>query len=161
MQILAAGSKPVSGDRPARLMNGFTLLELLVVLCIVGIAFAGVIQVLPSAAQVHVERDARRLAALLDGARAQSRTTGRAVRWQAGERGFDFVGLEPGSLPDQWLDSDTVVPPGVALELGPEPIIAPQSVTLRSRAQADVAWQVATDGLRPFRVEAGQADAGP
>jgi general secretion pathway protein H len=142
-------------------VNGFTLLEVLVVLCIVGIATAGVIQVLPSGAQVHVERDARRLAALLDGARAQSRTIGRVVRWQAAGKGFEFVGLERGTLPDQWLDADTVVPPGVALELGPEPMIAPQSVTLRSRTQADVAWQVATDGLRPFRVEPGQADAGP
>ena len=53
--------------------RGFTLLELLVVLAIIGLATAGVTLSLPEAKPL--ERDAQRLAALLESARSHARDT--------------------------------------------------------------------------------------
>ena len=47
------------------------------------------------------------------------------------------------------------------LELGPEPIVGAQSVTLGNRQQGGVAWRVATDGLRPFSVQMDQDTVPP
>ena len=63
---------------------GFTLLELLVVVAIIAIASAGVSFALRDSADTQLEREAQRLAALLESARAQSRTSGRPVQWRAG-----------------------------------------------------------------------------
>jgi general secretion pathway protein H len=93
------------------------------------------------------------LAALLESARAQSRTRGVAVVWRSTGQGFVFDGLPPNTLPGSWLEPTTRVPPGSRLELGPDPIIAAQSVTLSNRQQSSVSWRVATDGLRPFSLQ--------
>jgi general secretion pathway protein H len=140
--------------------RGFTLLELLVVVSIIAIATAGVAFSLRDSAQTQTEREAQRLAALLESARAQSRTRGVAVVWRSTAQGFQFDGLPAGTLPGNWLEASTSVAPGsaVALELGPDPIIPAQSVTLSSNRQANVAWRVASDGLRPFRVELAGED---
>lgn len=91
--------------------TGFTLLELLVVLAIVAIASAGVGLALQGGTQTQLEREALRLAALLESARAQSQTTGVPVRWQISADGFQFDGaaadLSGQALPQQWLDADT------------------------------------------------------
>ena len=109
----------------------------------------------PSSTQL--ENEAARLGALLEGARAQSRATGIAVRWEPRPvepqpEGFRFVGLTPGNeLPDQWLgrgvSAEIVGQP--ALMLGPEPIIRAQRVVLRLNDQR---LTLATDGLGPFVV---------
>jgi len=91
--------------------TGFTLLELLVVLAIVAIASAGVGLALQGGTQTQLEREALRLAALLESARAQSQTSGVPVRWQISADGFRFDGaaadLSGQALPQQWLDADT------------------------------------------------------
>jgi general secretion pathway protein H len=133
--------------------RGFTLLELLVVVSIIAIASAGVAFSLRDSAQTQIEREAQRLAALLESARAQSRTRGVAVIWRITAQGFQFDGLPEGTLPGNWLDKGTIVALGSVLELGPDPIIPAQSVTLNSKLQAGVAWRVASDGLRPFSVQ--------
>lgn len=135
--------------------RGFTLIELLVVVAIIAIASAGVSFVLRDAAGASLDREALRLAALLESGRAQSRLSGQPVRWVAGETGFQFDGVPAGALPDGWLQADTrVVGPAVLL-LGPEPIIGAQSVVLTSASQPERTLRVATDGLRPFSVSAG------
>jgi len=144
MQISAAGNKR---------LRGFTLLELLVVVSIIAISTAGVALAMRDSSQALVERDAQRLSALLESARAQSRMRGVAVQWEATASGFRFAGLPPGTLPEVWLDSGTVATSGGKLTLGPDPIISPQSVVLGSKVQAGTAWRVVSDGLHPFKVE--------
>ena len=150
MQTLAAGSRATN--------RGFTLLELLVVLVIVALVSVGVGFSMRDASQVQLDREAERLAALLESARARSQVSGVPVRWQAQPDGFRFEGLAATELPRQWLDPDTravnQVDPAqeATLLLGPEPIIGPQSVVLTSRSQTDRRVRLATDGVRPFAI---------
>ncbi len=135
--------------------RGFTLLELLLVVAIIAVASAGVSFALRDSAQTQLEREAVRLAALLESARTRSMASGVPVRWRTTATGFVFDGLAPGSLPEGWLSPDVNSTAPAQLLLGPEPIIAPQSVRLTSRSQPDRALTVGTDGVRPFSVRAG------
>ena len=150
MQTSAAGNKATH--------RGFTLLELLVVLVIVALVSVGVGFSMRDSSQVQLDREAERLAALLESARARSQVSGVPVRWRAQTGGFRFEGLAATELPQQWLDPDTraVNPADPAQEatllLGPEPIIGPQSVVLTSRSQSDRRVRLATDGVRPFAI---------
>ncbi|MDP3699764.1 MAG: prepilin-type N-terminal cleavage/methylation domain-containing protein [Hylemonella sp.] len=154
----AAGNK--QGERLARRHRGLTLLELLVVVAIIAMATASVAMSMPDNTQVRLEREAQRLAALLESARSISRAHGVPVRWQATAQGFRFEGLPGSALPGHWLDADTAVNGPDALSLGPEPLIERQSVTLVSRREAALGWRVGTDGLRPFAVEPAALTAG-
>ena len=136
--------------------RGFTLLELLVVVSIVALATAGVGLALRDSGQALIEREAARLAALLESARAQSRAGGVPVRWRADAGGFRFEGLPPSAqaaLPSQWLDAGTTVLVPTVLVLGPEPLIGPQQVLITHQAHPERTLRVATDGVRPFTVE--------
>ena len=150
MQTLAAGSRKTQA--------GFTLLELLVVVAIVAMVSAGVGLSMRDASQVQLERDAERLASLLESARARSRVLGVPVRWRATPEGFKFDGLQAADLPENWLDANTRVAPSpdgakVSLLLGPDPLIEPQELVLTSLAQPGKTVRLATDGVRPFAVK--------
>jgi general secretion pathway protein H len=131
---------------------GFTLIELLVVVAIIAFATAGVSFALRDSAGAQLDREALRLAALLETARAQSRTSGVAVTWTPTAEGFEFEGLPEKTLPQQWLSNETQVQGTPTLVLGPEPIIRPQGVVLTSSALPERSVRVATDGLRPFAI---------
>ena len=108
--------------------------------------------------QAQLERDAERLAALLESARAQSRASGVPVRWLALPEGFRFDGLpSQHPLPTRWLDPSTGVRGPGHLVLGPEPLIGPQQVILTQSGHPEHALRVATDGLRPFAVSSAEA----
>ncbi len=133
--------------RPA----GFTLLELLVVVAIIAMATAGVSLALRDSAQSQLEMEAQRLAAVLDGARAQARATGVAVRWETRDGGYALDGKAmPWEHPGIVADA-----PPQGLVLGPEPLMARTSIRLWRAEQPGRAARVATDGLRPFSVETG------
>lgn len=131
---------------------GFTLIELLVVVAIIAIATAGVSFALRDSGSTQLEREAQRLAALLESARAQSRASGVPMRWVATPGGFRFEGVPPGTLPDHWLSPQTQVQGNATLVLGPEPIIGAQQVVIANTEAPGRQLRVATDGLRPFRV---------
>jgi general secretion pathway protein H len=130
---------------------------LLVVVAIIAIASAGVSFALRDSQATQLEREAQRLAALLESARAQSRSSGVAVRWYPIEGGFRFDGVAPDALPGRWLTDTTQVRGPAVLLLGPEPIIGRQEVVLMSPALPGRSLRIATDGLRPFAVTTGEA----
>ena len=165
MPTSAAGNRRVAhcwqGARRRR-AGGFTLIELLVVIAIIAIATAGVGLALRDTGQESLDREAERLSALLEAARAQSRASGIAVRWRVTPQeaaNFSFDGLPSGTLPTQWLSAGiTAQPlmadgsPVAALQLGPDPIIAAQQVLLTAEGPPARTLRIATDGLRPFAV---------
>lgn len=146
-----------------RANQGFTLLELLVVVSIVALATAGVSLSLRDTGAKELESEAIRLAALLESGRAQSRSSGVPVRWLANDAGFEFHGISTRAeardslaRPRTWLSNETrarvTQPPGAdGLVLGPEPLIAAQRLEL---IQGDRRLTLATDGLAPFAVVA-------
>ena len=128
-------------------MKGFTLLELLVVLTILAVASGGVVLALRGNEEQHIQREAQRLVAMLEAARAESRASGVAIRWQAENSGFAFSSQ---TETHTWLHPGTrVSAESTTLVLGPEPIIPPQRLTL-SLGQHSL--HIATDGLSPFAV---------
>lgn len=136
--------------------RGFTLLELLLVVAIVGVAAAGVTLALRDATQSQLDQEAQRLAALLESARAQSRASGAPVRWRTTAQGFVIEGLPPVKdtppLPTTWQSAGTQAQSDSVL-LGPEPLLPPQAVRLWKRDQPERSLWVATDGVRPFAVQ--------
>jgi general secretion pathway protein H len=145
MPTLAAGNKRLTASA------GFTLLEMLLVVTIVAIASAGVSFALRDSSQSKLETEAQRLAALLESARAQSRATGVPVYWSTSSTGFTWQGLrETAGL---WQGEGIVAASEKPLLLGPEPLIAPQTVRLWQAERPTFVLRVTTDGLRPFQVQ--------
>jgi len=141
------------------------LLELLVVIALIAVATAGVSLSLRDSADSALQRDAQRLAALLETGRAQARASGLPVVWRTHTKGmvhgFVFEGLPAPGLPQHWLADTTRAAPDAVLSLGPEPLIGPQAVALSStQAPGQQLW-VVTDGLRPFKVQATAEGLGP
>jgi general secretion pathway protein H len=149
---------PEAGRSPRH--RGFTLIELLVVVALVAIASATVTLALRDPAELQLQREAQRLIALLESARAESRAAGLSVRWWPGSdkanEDFRFEGLPKSIvLPRRWLGEPVAVQivagdvGNRALLLGPEPLIPAQSLTLRLGSQRLL---LSTDGLSPFDV---------
>jgi general secretion pathway protein H len=140
--------------RPA----GFTLIELLVVVAIIAIASGVAALALRDGDSARLDEEAVRLAALLEGARAEARAAGVRAWWEPVTEGtaFRFNGAPSrADRPSRWLHEGTVgqVVGARAVVLGPEPLIGPHRILLQ---RGDRSLVVATDGLGPFGVEAAR-----
>lgn len=149
---------------PPTKAGGFTLLELLVVMAVIAVGVSLVVLTLPDRDASRLDEEGARLVALLESARAESRTSGVAVVWvprpaddgAVGPQGqaihFRFVGLPKGLvLPSRWLDErvSAQIVGSNKLVLGPEAILPAQRVVL---TLAERRLELATDGLGPFAV---------
>ena len=153
---------------PRAAARGFTLIELMVVVTLIAIASMVASLALRDPAASRLDREASRLVALLESARAESRALGVAVLWvpatdpgTGAAPGFRFLGLpEADSRPQSWLDPEPLAvqafadtPAGFAsakvLSLGPEPVIGAQRIVLRVGERQ---LTLATDGLGPFAI---------
>ena len=146
--------------------QGLTLLELMVVLLIIGFATTGVALTLRDGSQTQLEREAQRLVAKLEAARAQSRTSGQTWVWQPSATGYAFYPLphsaNPAVAQEAWLQANTQATIDAPLNstgvvLGPEPVLAPVQISLRLVAQTNASTpplllRIGTDGLKPFEV---------
>ena len=124
----------------------------MIVVAIIAIAVGIVSMSLRDRAASKLEEESARLSALLEGARARSRSMGLEVTWlpRSDGSGFNFLGLPDSiQLPTQWLDPGTraEVMGGGPLRLGPEPVIGAQRVVLQLEAHR---LMLATNGLGPF-----------
>ncbi len=146
--------------------KGFTLLELMVVVALAAMMAAGLTFSLRDDRAQQLEREALRLASLLDAARAQARTSGTPIVWRATPQGFEFLGASPRrdaseslTEPRAWLVPGTlarVIEPAnaPALVLGPEPLNEPQRLLLALDGRQ---LELASNGLRAFAPVSGIA----
>jgi general secretion pathway protein H len=154
--------------RAAAGVAGFTLLELLLVVAIIAMATGAAAFSLRNLGQTQLEREALRLIAMLESARARSRASGLPVVWRSTEQGFEFVGLpepvdtgEPSGVRQwsprmAWLEAGISVASPSVVTLGPEPIIARQQIVLQLDGDT---VRIATDGLRAFAMQPPEAQA--
>ena len=132
--------------------RGFTLIEVLVVLAIVALGTGALVWSLRDSASQQLDEEAQRLSALLEAGRAQSRTSGVALRWRSNGTGFVIETQPPGLAPSKthaWLYPQTRASVST-LWLGPEPILPPQSLVLTQGDGSRGSVRLASDGLRAF-----------
>lgn len=149
---------------PRTRSRGFTLLELMIVVAITGMASAAVAFALRDSTQTQLDREAQRLVALLEAARAESRATGVSLQWRATPGGFEFTdGIK--TRPQRWDPTTLQARSETPVVLGPEPVIGPQTIRLSNSDAAGPSRWVTTDGLRAFEVRnappAGPTGAAP
>ncbi|MNS56593.1 hypothetical protein D3C72_894550 [compost metagenome] len=135
------------------LRQGFTLVELLVVIALMALVSIGVVFAMGDNSQDQLQREGQRLAAQLEAARAQSRASGQPARWRADSNGFVIEGLQGGTRRVAWLQPPVAARTKGDIILGPEPLIGPQAIVIAHSSRSANTVLVATDGVRPFALQ--------
>lgn len=162
MPTSAAGSNALCALLPVKRYGrwrdgGFTLIELLVVISLIAIATATASLALRDSASTALEREAQRMAAMLESLRAQSRANDVPATVHFTNLGMVVTGLsnEPDIRP--WSTPHTLAISNEAIVLGPEPLLPAQTITLQNTSQPSLRISVLTDGLHPWTIGRLQA----
>ncbi len=135
--------------------RGFTLLELLIVLVLIGVASATIMAGMRSSDEVQLHKQAEQLVAAIEVGRAQSRARGLAAELAVHEGGFlikdPHVAIDESKI-TPWLEPGMTASGHVPLLLGPEPILPPQTLQLHL---GEFSVRISSQGLAPFVVEEG------
>ena len=160
-------NQPHRASKAAR-QNGFTLLELLVTLVVIGLMTAVVGFSVTGNSARTLKYEAEKLAARLNAAHAQMIAGASPMRLVTTPTGYAFEiteRAEDGSAAARWkplLDDETLaartlpnggalaLPQGAPLPIAREPIAAAQSLTL---SQGAAVFRVATDGVQGWAVQ--------
>ena len=134
--------------RPLRAAPGFTLLELMLVVLVVGLTTALIVVRWPQAPLRELSQEAERLAAQLDILRQQAAMQGQPLIWTANASGYSW---SPTNHATPWLSAHTQSQTA-QLVLPGEPVSGPLVVELRSSADPTLRATIEASGLLPFKV---------
>jgi len=135
--------------------RGFTLLELLVAIAIIGLGTAAVALSLRGGESRQMQEEGARLGALFRIAQDEARVSGRTLVWEADLEGYRFrpVAPEPGAGAREWRDEHLRARTwpfavsrveGARVVFGREPMLEPATVRI---ATAERELRLALDAL--------------
>jgi general secretion pathway protein H len=165
-----AGNDPADAQAPRHAESGMTLVEMLVVLAIIGIAAGAVTLGIGAATRAPtVETEARRLATQLQAAADDSMLGDRAIAFTAGDHGYGFATLTGAG---SWTPREGAgmgfhtLPGGMVMRLSARPPILLGIDGTGEPLTADISsgqdrWIVTYDGMTAQAVRAPAASSAP